>query len=179
MRFRVVCGFDVTMAIFCPTKRFTSVDFPAFGRPTIATNPDWCAAPVFTFSSTLMAGSHASRCPTTFVFSLAILSAGWLPALRNEILANRSFRPGPELSRSHGSAGRQWLLPSRPPILQSARPTSLPHLRSLYCPASPANLFLREPFPVSDACCPLRPPRQFLPPGLPWSRSPQRFRVHQ
>src|SRR5450432_165032 len=40
MRFRVVCGLEVTMAIFCPTSRFTSVDFPAFGRPTIATYPD-------------------------------------------------------------------------------------------------------------------------------------------
>ena len=40
MRFRVVCGFEVTIATFCPTRRFSSVDFPAFGRPTIATNPD-------------------------------------------------------------------------------------------------------------------------------------------
>src|SRR5215470_9238879 len=39
MRFRVVCGLEVTMATFCPTSRFTRVDFPAFGRPTIATNP--------------------------------------------------------------------------------------------------------------------------------------------
>src|ERR1700730_3260677 len=39
MRFRVVCGFEVTIAIFCPTSRFTNVDFPAFGRPTIATKP--------------------------------------------------------------------------------------------------------------------------------------------
>src|ERR1051326_9083162 len=40
MRFRVVCGFEVTIAIFCPTSRFTSVDFPAFGLPTIAANPE-------------------------------------------------------------------------------------------------------------------------------------------
>src|SRR5271167_896740 len=40
MRLRVVCGFEVTIATFCPTKRFNSVDFPALGRPTIATNPD-------------------------------------------------------------------------------------------------------------------------------------------
>src|SRR5215467_13722623 len=39
MRLRVVCGFDVTIATFCPTSRFSSVDFPALGRPTIATNP--------------------------------------------------------------------------------------------------------------------------------------------
>src|SRR5208282_584866 len=39
MRLRVVCGLDVTMATFCPTNRFSSVDFPAFGRPTMATNP--------------------------------------------------------------------------------------------------------------------------------------------
>src|SRR5713101_4203782 len=40
MRLRVVCGLEVTIAIFCPTRRFTSVDLPAFGRPTPATNPD-------------------------------------------------------------------------------------------------------------------------------------------
>src|SRR3989449_6762967 len=28
------------MAIFCPTRRFTSVDFPALGRPRMATNPE-------------------------------------------------------------------------------------------------------------------------------------------
>src|SRR5713226_8617702 len=40
MRLRVVCGLEVTIAIFCPTSRFTSVDFPTFGRPIMATNPD-------------------------------------------------------------------------------------------------------------------------------------------
>src|SRR5580698_9384787 len=30
------------MATFWPTSRFMSVDFPALGRPTIATNPDLC-----------------------------------------------------------------------------------------------------------------------------------------
>src|SRR5882762_9432204 len=40
MRLRVVCGLEVTIAIFCPTNRFTRVDFPAFGRPTTATNPE-------------------------------------------------------------------------------------------------------------------------------------------
>src|SRR5258707_10549923 len=39
MRFRVVCGLDVTIAIFCPTRLFSSVDFPALGRPTMATKP--------------------------------------------------------------------------------------------------------------------------------------------
>src|SRR6266851_5132342 len=39
MRFRVVCGLDVTMAIFCPTRWFSSVDFPALGRPTMAAKP--------------------------------------------------------------------------------------------------------------------------------------------
>src|SRR6476646_5362666 len=51
MRLRVVCGFEVTMATFCPTRRFNKVDFPAFGRPTIATNPDrnvpFCFVSVF------------------------------------------------------------------------------------------------------------------------------------
>src|SRR5260370_3735379 len=40
MRLRVVCGLEVTTAIFCPTSRFTSVDFPVFGRPMMAANPE-------------------------------------------------------------------------------------------------------------------------------------------
>src|SRR5271170_6193714 len=40
MRFRVVCGFGETIETLRPTSVFTSVDLPAFGRPTIATNPD-------------------------------------------------------------------------------------------------------------------------------------------
>src|SRR5205809_5381321 len=37
---RVVCGLSVTMETFSPTTRFSSVDFPEFGRPMIETNPD-------------------------------------------------------------------------------------------------------------------------------------------
>src|SRR5918996_5054316 len=39
IRFRVVWGRGETMASFSPTSRFRRVDFPAFGRPTSATNP--------------------------------------------------------------------------------------------------------------------------------------------
>src|SRR5262245_41062511 len=39
MRLRVVWGLSETMATFSPTRRLTSVDFPAFGRPTTATSP--------------------------------------------------------------------------------------------------------------------------------------------
>src|SRR5580704_2655360 len=59
MRLRVVCGLDVTIAIFCPTKRFRSVDFPAFGRPIMATNPE--RNPSFFVSFSLAIGA-------TFVF---------------------------------------------------------------------------------------------------------------
>ena len=38
IRFRVVCGFSLTMDIFSPTSRFVSDDLPAFGLPVIATN---------------------------------------------------------------------------------------------------------------------------------------------
>ncbi len=40
IRFRVVWGRDVTIATFCPTSRFTNVDFPALGRPSTATKPE-------------------------------------------------------------------------------------------------------------------------------------------
>src|SRR5579863_9717980 len=43
--FRVVWGIAVTMETLAPTRAFTRVLFPAFGRPTMATNPDlWGSA---------------------------------------------------------------------------------------------------------------------------------------
>jgi hypothetical protein len=39
MRKRVVCGFGETMVTLVPASAFTSVDLPAFGAPTTATNP--------------------------------------------------------------------------------------------------------------------------------------------
>src|SRR5471030_1588134 len=40
MAVRVVCGLSATIATFCPTRAFSSADFPAFGRPIRETNPD-------------------------------------------------------------------------------------------------------------------------------------------
>src|SRR5271166_4986734 len=40
MRLRVVWGLRVTMASFSPTSAFSSVDFPALGRPMMETNPE-------------------------------------------------------------------------------------------------------------------------------------------
>ena len=42
-RLRVVCGFGVTIASFSPTRAFSSVDLPAFGRPSSATTPARCS----------------------------------------------------------------------------------------------------------------------------------------
>src|SRR2546425_1793378 len=39
MRLRVVCGRDDTIESFVPTRRLSSVDLPALGRPMRATNP--------------------------------------------------------------------------------------------------------------------------------------------
>ncbi len=39
IRWRVVCAFFDVMLSFAPTRRFSSVDLPTFGRPTIATRP--------------------------------------------------------------------------------------------------------------------------------------------
>ena len=37
---RVVCGLRDVIAIFCPIRRFISVDFPTLGRPISVTKPD-------------------------------------------------------------------------------------------------------------------------------------------
>src|SRR5690554_4870339 len=39
---RVVCGLREVMLSFCPRIRFSSVDLPTLGRPTIATYPQRC-----------------------------------------------------------------------------------------------------------------------------------------
>src|SRR4029078_4386625 len=42
------CGLSETMASFVPTSRLSNVDFPAFGRPTKDTSPDFirkCISP--------------------------------------------------------------------------------------------------------------------------------------
>src|SRR5580658_3731985 len=69
MRLRVVCGFDVTIATFCPTKRLMSVDLPAFGRPTIATNPDLC----FFFSLFPAASTFSALSVECFFFAIRLL----------------------------------------------------------------------------------------------------------
>lgn len=40
MRFRVVCGLGETIASFSPTRAFSKVDLPAFGRPRMQTKPE-------------------------------------------------------------------------------------------------------------------------------------------
>src|SRR5262245_19787689 len=45
MRVRVVCGLSDTMASLEPMMRLSSVDLPALGRPTSATNPDFMRPP--------------------------------------------------------------------------------------------------------------------------------------
>ena len=49
MRLRVVCGRLETMATFSPTIAFIIVDFPTFGRPTIAAKPERNFVSFFTF----------------------------------------------------------------------------------------------------------------------------------
>src|SRR5713226_10779277 len=39
IRVRVVCGLGLTLASLAPTKAFSNVDLPTFGRPTKATKP--------------------------------------------------------------------------------------------------------------------------------------------
>src|SRR5258708_4442959 len=100
MRLRVVCGLEVTMAIFCPTSRFTSVLLPAFGRPTIATNPARCPAVVFfsvsLITCLLVSANHTLRINSSPPSLTSALSR--LRALRDS-LADSSF---PELKTSPG-----------------------------------------------------------------------------
>src|SRR5258708_31013310 len=126
-----------------------------------------------------MAGSHASPSLSTFVLSLATLSAGLLPALQIDIPAIRISRREPELSRSHHSTNPQsWSL-SRPRSRQNVRLAYLPRARSPCSRALPANSCRLAPSPVSNALHLRRSPLQSLPLNLPSWRCPRRCHVHQ
>src|SRR5579864_6153671 len=59
IRFRVVWGTAVTMETLAPTRALTRVLFPAFGRPTMATNPDlWESAFGMVWSFSWRWGKH-------------------------------------------------------------------------------------------------------------------------
>ena len=62
MRCRVVCAFADVMLTFWPTSAFSKVDLPTFGRPTIATRPQCCAAG---------AGAGASEAASTSVVMIS------------------------------------------------------------------------------------------------------------
>src|SRR5438105_15658024 len=53
MAVRVVCGRGATIASLVPNSAFSSVDFPALGRPRIETKPDLC---FMSFASLLFCG---------------------------------------------------------------------------------------------------------------------------
>src|ERR1043165_8146020 len=55
MRLRVVCGLAETMETLRPRMRFSSVDLPALGRPTMATMPDFFSS----LTLPLRIGGHA------------------------------------------------------------------------------------------------------------------------
>ena len=62
-RNRVVCAFGLTMDSFAPVSRFSSVDLPAFGAPTMAANPQREVGTVSLMPSIFQAGQrrHPAR----------------------------------------------------------------------------------------------------------------------
>src|ERR1700760_2155009 len=76
MRVLVVCGLCVTIASFCPSSAFSSVLLPAFGLPTIDTNPVRSAIPLFSHlqrSAALLRLARAHRHPHPLHFSVGRL----------------------------------------------------------------------------------------------------------
>src|SRR5580704_4031584 len=71
---RVVCGFGVTIAILCPTSRFTSVDLPTLERPPRTTNPARCSTAAFTKFHFYLGQRRAGR--RLFALFLAAAFAG-------------------------------------------------------------------------------------------------------
>src|ERR1700730_1715986 len=75
MRLRVVCGLELTMAIFWPTTRLRSVDFPALGRPRMATKPARALSffgSILSFGCVKVEGDPLVRCSDAERFHLAI-----------------------------------------------------------------------------------------------------------
>src|SRR3981189_2331581 len=83
MRLRVVCGLGVTIAAFWPTRRLSSVDFPALGRPTIATKPARCFGSSFVtgFVMNLIRRGNAER--LHFAIEMRTLEAEGAGGLRH------------------------------------------------------------------------------------------------
>src|SRR5579871_2213123 len=113
MRLRVVCGLSVTIATFCPTTRFRNVDFPAFGRPTIATNPARklgfllnVLLNIFLSGLKLAARESGSR---ACAHEAEAPYAGSLRAPRSDDLRDRSHRPAQEPCQARGSANPRSL----------------------------------------------------------------------
>src|SRR5271157_6037857 len=69
---RVVWGLSATIAIFEPTSAFSSVDFPALGRPRMETKPERKpAAGWFSFSSLMRYGLPA---PDTYLLDAQFIA---------------------------------------------------------------------------------------------------------
>src|ERR1700732_222220 len=126
MRFRVVCGFGETMATLRPTSVLTSVDFPALGRPTMATKPDLKGMRELYASGANGETPRRKKAtpPLTrpgVAHAREVLSVGWLREHRNEVRRLRLPRRCAERGPRRCSAGPQSWLHRRARKIRRAR----------------------------------------------------------
>src|SRR4030067_136784 len=101
IRWRVVWARGEGMLTFCPTRRLSKVDLPAFGRPRIATNPLWkpscgCVSAdvplVIGFALQKFASARGGcllGITTAAAFALHGLRQGWPATFHDKVLVMR------------------------------------------------------------------------------------------
>src|ERR1019366_6652057 len=82
MDVRVVCGLSATMATFWPTRALIKVDFPAFGRPMMETNPDLNSGLGSVFNSVFIEALFIEQLFGTCRYGLGRRAARRRPVLR-------------------------------------------------------------------------------------------------
>src|SRR5580658_868592 len=149
MRVLVVCGLCVTIASFCPSSAFSSVLLPAFGLPTIDTNPVRSAIPLF---SHLQSSSVITLRPHPPPRARAQPSCRSTAAPPSATAHPPPPHPAAEYARQSRSPARPlWLrrIPSR--VEASLAPASLPLRQTPHHPLPQPPRSVTLAAPVADS----------------------------
>ena len=110
--FLVVFGCLEVITILRPTKAFTRVDLPTFGRPMMATKPALCSTLICQFSHLMLIGFTNSITSDTEETNSATRSMinRWQPSLVGEFIGPGTAITGRKISAASRAVRREPLL---------------------------------------------------------------------
>src|SRR5579864_6277874 len=111
---RVVCGLSATMAIFAPTRAFSSVDFPALGRPRMETKPDRKPAAGWFSVSSLM--RHGLPAPDAHLLDAQFIACQHIDVDPVAFHGLSGLRHAAQPLRYQAAHGGRFNLPWRPEL---------------------------------------------------------------